>query len=79
MLFNIGFNDGIPIDEAFFQKHISGRHNPEIAKDVGMSAPRHLAAVWNRKQCNWGLVCHLNMASGQKPMKNRLFEASGSQ
>lgn len=38
MLSNVGFNDGIPIDEAFFQKNISGRHNPDIAKDVGMSA-----------------------------------------
>lgn len=26
-----GFNGGVPIDEAFFRQHISGRHNPEIA------------------------------------------------
>ncbi|GAQ85962.1 HAD-superfamily hydrolase [Klebsormidium nitens] len=34
MLSNVGFNGGIPIDEAFFQKNISGRHNPDIAKDL---------------------------------------------
>lgn len=31
ILVEVGFQDGVPIDEAFFRKHISGRHNPEIA------------------------------------------------
>jgi hypothetical protein len=31
LLVKHGFNNGIPIDEAFFRKHISGRHNPVIA------------------------------------------------
>lgn len=29
-----GFNGGQPIDEAFYRERISGRHNPEIARDL---------------------------------------------
>jgi hypothetical protein len=34
LLVKQGFNNGIPIDEAFFRKHISGRHNPVIAAGI---------------------------------------------
>ncbi|KAG2494256.1 hypothetical protein HYH03_007611 [Edaphochlamys debaryana] len=34
ILQEVGYNGGQPIDEAFFRKHISGRHNPEIAADL---------------------------------------------
>ncbi|GLI68526.1 hypothetical protein VaNZ11_012916 [Volvox africanus] len=34
ILAEVGFNGGRPIDEAFFRRHISGRHNPEIAADL---------------------------------------------
>lgn len=30
----VGFNGGVPITEEFFIKHISGRHNPDIARDL---------------------------------------------
>ena len=29
-----GFQGGKPIDEAFFNAHISGRHNPDIGRDL---------------------------------------------
>eukprot|EP00878_Enallax_costatus_P004882 GHUV01005136.1.p1 GENE.GHUV01005136.1~~GHUV01005136.1.p1 ORF type:complete len:298 (+),score=84.81 GHUV01005136.1:130-1023(+) len=34
MLIENNFKDGMPIDEAFYRQHISGRHNPEIAADL---------------------------------------------
>ncbi|EFJ43061.1 hypothetical protein VOLCADRAFT_66286 [Volvox carteri f. nagariensis] len=34
ILLELGFNDGQPIDEAFFRRRISGRHNPAIAADL---------------------------------------------
>ncbi|GIL60993.1 hypothetical protein Vafri_15417 [Volvox africanus] len=34
ILAEVGFNGGRPIDEVFFRRHISGRHNPEIAADL---------------------------------------------
>lgn len=34
MLIENGFQNGAPIDEAFYRQHISGRHNPEIAADL---------------------------------------------
>ncbi|GIM14661.1 hypothetical protein Vretimale_17610 [Volvox reticuliferus] len=34
ILAEVGFDGGRPIDEAFFRRHISGRHNPEIAADL---------------------------------------------
>lgn len=30
----LGFNDGKPITEEFFREHISGRHNPDITRDL---------------------------------------------
>lgn len=30
----LGFNGGVPIDEEFYRQRISGRHNPEIARDL---------------------------------------------
>lgn len=39
-----GYNGGVPIDEAFFRKHISGRHNPEIA--AGGWGGRSPVQVW---------------------------------
>lgn len=34
ILVEVGFQGGSPIDEDFFRRHISGRHNPEIAADL---------------------------------------------
>ncbi|KAJ4950437.1 hypothetical protein NE237_027269 [Protea cynaroides] len=34
MLLEIGFNDGVPIDEEFFVKNISGKHNPDICRAI---------------------------------------------
>lgn len=34
MLIENNFQNGVPIDEAFYRQHISGRHNPEIAADL---------------------------------------------
>ncbi|KAJ7551451.1 hypothetical protein O6H91_06G016100 [Diphasiastrum complanatum] len=34
MLQEVGFQGGVPIDEEFFQKHISGRHNHDIGVDL---------------------------------------------
>ncbi|KAH1106512.1 hypothetical protein J1N35_010280 [Gossypium stocksii] len=31
MLPQIGFNNGVPIDEEYFIKNIAGKHNPDIA------------------------------------------------
>lgn len=40
ILVEVGFQGGVPIDEAFFRKHISGRHNPEIAGDLCLVQPQ---------------------------------------
>eukprot|EP00879_Flechtneria_rotunda_P016935 GHRR01017730.1.p1 GENE.GHRR01017730.1~~GHRR01017730.1.p1 ORF type:complete len:154 (+),score=45.06 GHRR01017730.1:2567-3028(+) len=34
MLQEVGFQNGVVIDETFYRAHISGRHNPEIAADL---------------------------------------------
>lgn len=34
ILLEVNFNDGVPITEEFFAKHISGRYNPDICKDL---------------------------------------------
>eukprot|EP00270_Netrium_digitus_P014739 TRINITY_DN5079_c0_g1_i1.p1 TRINITY_DN5079_c0_g1~~TRINITY_DN5079_c0_g1_i1.p1 ORF type:complete len:309 (+),score=85.48 TRINITY_DN5079_c0_g1_i1:228-1154(+) len=34
ILVEVGFQGGIPIDDEFFRKHISGRHNPDIGADL---------------------------------------------
>jgi phosphoglycolate phosphatase-like HAD superfamily hydrolase len=34
LLVEAGFNNGIPIDDIFYNERISGRHNPEIAADL---------------------------------------------
>ncbi|CAI5522194.1 unnamed protein product [Closterium sp. Naga37s-1] len=34
MLSDVGFDGGRPIDEAFFRTRISGRHNPDIGRDL---------------------------------------------
>ncbi|CAI5493607.1 unnamed protein product [Closterium sp. Naga37s-1] len=34
MLFDVGFHGGRPIDETFFRTRISGRHNPDIGRDL---------------------------------------------
>lgn len=34
LLQEVNFQDGVPIDEEFFRQRISGRHNPEIARDL---------------------------------------------
>eukprot|EP00897_Mesotaenium_endlicherianum_P007451 jgi/Mesen1/6734/ME000344S06009 len=34
MLKDVGFQGGVPIDEAFFREHISGKHNPDIGADL---------------------------------------------
>ena len=34
ILLELGFNNGVPIDEAFYNSHISGRHNPDITSDL---------------------------------------------
>ena len=34
ILLEVGFNKGVPINEAFYNAHISGRHNPDITSDL---------------------------------------------
>ena len=34
ILLELGFNGGVPIDEAFYNRTISGRHNPDITADL---------------------------------------------
>ncbi len=34
ILLELGFNGGVPIDEAFYNCTISGRHNPDITADL---------------------------------------------
>ena len=34
ILLELGFNGGVPIDEAFYNRTISGRHNPDITRDL---------------------------------------------
>jgi hypothetical protein len=34
ILHEVGFNNGLHIDEAFYNAHISGRHNPDITSDL---------------------------------------------
>lgn len=34
ILVEVGFDAGKPIDEPFFRRVISGRHNPDIAADL---------------------------------------------
>lgn len=34
ILVEVGYNNGVPIDWAFFNAHISGRHNPEICAEL---------------------------------------------
>ncbi|GMH09257.1 hypothetical protein Nepgr_011098 [Nepenthes gracilis] len=34
MLQEVGFNEGVPIDEEFFIEHIAGKHNDVIARDL---------------------------------------------
>lgn len=46
ILVEVGFQGGVPIDEAFFRKHISGRHNPEIAGDLCVLCSHRTARTW---------------------------------
>ncbi|XP_042506184.1 haloacid dehalogenase-like hydrolase domain-containing protein Sgpp [Macadamia integrifolia] len=34
LLLEIGYNGGVPIDEEFFVKNISGKHNPDICRAI---------------------------------------------
>lgn len=46
MLLEIGYNNGVPIDEEFFVKNISGKHNDDIARCLFPSWEFEKAKKW---------------------------------